>query len=218
MKSTESTEQNRDMEKGHVDASSNCADRTKEARGDWGSNKLVGRVQVVEIDESLFRRRRKYNRGRMLRGNAPRRQNNYGQVEDGPWIFGLVWHCPDGKNELHLFHVPRRDAATLLPIGKCCPRHCNQIRSVESLHQYWPARIHTWDSEPLWEPCRSCLWCWQGLTGDMTRQSWMNEWFILFPRNSNKTTKKRPTTAKHNKRPGNETHRHHGALTCALED
>ncbi len=102
------------MEKGHVDASSNCADRTKEARGDWGSNKLGGRGQVVEIDESLFRGRRKYNTGRMLRGNAlpPRRQNNYGQVEDGPWIFGLVWHRPDGKNELRLF---RRDA-TLLPI------------------------------------------------------------------------------------------------------
>ncbi len=45
-----------------------------------------------------------------------RHDNNYGQQVEGPWVFGLVWRRPEGKNELRLFRVQRRDADTLLPI------------------------------------------------------------------------------------------------------
>ena len=52
---------------------------------------MGGPEQIVQIDESLMRGRRKNNRGRLLRGNAfPAARQNYGRVIDGPWVFGLV--------------------------------------------------------------------------------------------------------------------------------
>ena len=51
----------------------------------------------VEIDESKFRRR-KYNRGRVV---------------DGHWVFGGMER---GSGDSFMVEVPRRDAATLLPI------------------------------------------------------------------------------------------------------
>ena len=76
---------------------------------------MGGAGQVVEIDESLFRGLRKYNRGRVLQGNGiqGRRPNNHGQRVEGPRVFGLL-HQATG--ELRLFHVEQRDAATLLPL------------------------------------------------------------------------------------------------------
>lgn len=63
--------------------------------------KMRGPEQIVQIDESLMRGRRKNNRGRLLRGNAfPAARQNYGRVIDGPWVFGLVWKRPDGKSDL----------------------------------------------------------------------------------------------------------------------
>ena len=62
----------------------------------------------VQIDESLFQGRRKYNRGRLLQGNhkpqesepivpdgttiteTNRSKRNYGNRVVGPWVFGLV--------------------------------------------------------------------------------------------------------------------------------
>lgn len=77
--------------------------------------RMGGPGHVVQIDESLFRGRRKYNRGRLLQadGVPGRMPNNHGQRVEGPWVFGLL-HA--GTGELRLFHVDRRDAATLLPL------------------------------------------------------------------------------------------------------
>lgn len=96
---------------------------------------------VVQIDECLLRGKRLYNRGRILRGDAniPREDieewnelnnetgqvmdpvRNYGRRISGPWIFGLA-ECFKNENgsyttkEVRLFHVERRNAATLIPI------------------------------------------------------------------------------------------------------
>ena len=77
--------------------------------------RMGGVGHVVQIDESLFRGRRKYNRGRMLQGDGipGRRPNNHNQRVDGPWVFGLLH---EATGELRLYHVEQRDAATLLPI------------------------------------------------------------------------------------------------------
>ena len=60
----------------------------------------------MQIDESLFRGRRKYNRGRYKTGDASRKETvrdlldaitsnntskkNYGNRVEGPWVFGMV--------------------------------------------------------------------------------------------------------------------------------
>ena len=77
--------------------------------------RMGGVGQIVQIDESLFRGRRKYQRGRLLLGDGipGRRQNNHGQRIEGPWVFGIL---DTGTGEIRLFRVERRDAATLLPI------------------------------------------------------------------------------------------------------
>ena len=77
--------------------------------------RMGGVGQVVQIDESLFRGRRKYNRGRVLQGDGVpgRRPNNHGQRVEGPWVFGLLLV---ESGELRLFRVEHRDAGTLLPI------------------------------------------------------------------------------------------------------
>ena len=96
---------------------------------------MGGPGDVVEIDESLFRGKRKYNRGRMLLGDqgaggaavggaggavggaiggaAGGGRRNYGRRIEGPWVFGLLLRR---TGELRLFRVERRDAATLLPL------------------------------------------------------------------------------------------------------
>lgn len=53
----------------------------------------------------------------MLQGNrVPSSRQNYRNSIVGPWVFGLVWLRPDGKKDLRMFHVIRRDEATLHPI------------------------------------------------------------------------------------------------------
>ncbi|CAN7974879.1 unnamed protein product, partial [Ixodes persulcatus] len=59
---------------------------------------LGGVGEVVQVDESLFRGKLKYNRGRLLAG------------DNGPWIVGLI---SDSTGELRLFEVKRRNRRTL---------------------------------------------------------------------------------------------------------
>ena len=64
-----------------------------------------------------MRGRRKNNIGRLLRGDAtPGARQNYGNRVVGPWVFGMVWKRADGVQEIRMFHVLRRDEATLRPI------------------------------------------------------------------------------------------------------
>ena len=85
------------------------------------SPKMGGIGKRIQIDESLFRGRRKYHRGRMLLGDldietaADRcsRRENYGDRVDGPWIFGMV---EEETNNIRMFHVEKRDACTLIPL------------------------------------------------------------------------------------------------------
>jgi len=78
---------------------------------------MGGPGEIVQIDESFMRGRRKYNRGRMLQGNrVPPARRNYGKQVVGPWVFGMVWKKPDGTVEKRFFHVLRRNRATLRPI------------------------------------------------------------------------------------------------------
>ncbi|KAE9539976.1 hypothetical protein AGLY_005228 [Aphis glycines] len=104
-------------------------------------SKLGGKDVIVQIDESLFKGKRKYNRGRLRCGdirpnevnendsddsddteednnsNNTVRAKNYGTRVSGPWVFGLS--CK--KNDIlerRLFIVEKRDKATLLPIIK----------------------------------------------------------------------------------------------------
>ena len=78
---------------------------------------MGGLGSICMIDESLLRGRRKYNRGRLLRGNRlPLARQNYGRAIAGPWIFGMVLRRDDGAQDLRMFHVLRRNRNTLRPI------------------------------------------------------------------------------------------------------
>jgi len=74
--------------------------------------KIGGPGVVVQIDESLFRGRRKNMTGRLLLGDRGRdaRRRNYGNRVDGPWIVGMI----DSNKNVRLFFVRDRSANTLL--------------------------------------------------------------------------------------------------------
>ncbi|ORD95451.1 hypothetical protein HERIO_2490 [Hepatospora eriocheir] len=83
------------------------------------SEKLGGPRKVVQIDESLFRGRRKYNRGRLFLDDFmesiddARRKINYGERVNGPWVFGMA---EQGSRKVKMFLVEKRDRDTLLPL------------------------------------------------------------------------------------------------------
>ncbi|CAF3700217.1 unnamed protein product [Rotaria socialis] len=87
------------------------------------ATQMGGVGKIVQIDESLFRGKRKYNRGRLLLGNLNNNNNNNFNVNvqnsssssDRPWVFGIAEPTEEG-HEVRFFHVARRDAATLIPI------------------------------------------------------------------------------------------------------
>ncbi len=78
---------------------------------------MGGPGETVYIDETFLQGRRKYNRGRILRGNrVPPARRNYGNALVGPWCFGLAWRRPNGKVDVRIFPVARRDRRTLKAI------------------------------------------------------------------------------------------------------
>jgi hypothetical protein len=76
--------------------------------------KIGGPNVVVQIDESLFRGKRKNMTGRLLLGDRGRdaRRANYGSRVDGPWIVGMI----DAQSRVRLFFVRDRSASTLIPL------------------------------------------------------------------------------------------------------
>jgi hypothetical protein len=101
--------------------------------------KLCGVGTRVQVDESLFRGRRKYNRGRLLCGDLDAetaddkifRGKNFGNRISGPWVVGLV---EEGTNNVLMFYVERRDAPTLIQIIKD-----NVYEKTTIVSDGWPA-------------------------------------------------------------------------------
>lgn len=102
-----------------------------------GRPKMKGTsANPIQIDEARFAGRRKYNRGRLLAGDAPPQSEdeeadisnsrNHGARIDGPWVFGLRQ-----GDDCRYFYVQRRDKATLLPIIKRECRSGSEIHSDE---------------------------------------------------------------------------------------
>ncbi len=86
--------------------------------------KMVGTSdQPVQIDESYFQGRRKYNRGRLLLGDkkaAMAQEKESGAKDDdadddeskGPWVFGLY----ERKDSIRFYLVENRKSSTLIPL------------------------------------------------------------------------------------------------------
>ena len=115
-----------------LDLKSLCEIGSKSTLVDWthyirektheyiSSDLLGGPDTIVQIDESLMRGRRKNNKGRYLLGDLidldPTRNSrrlNYGERENGPWVFGMI---QSGTRKMKMFYVPDRKESTLLPI------------------------------------------------------------------------------------------------------
>jgi hypothetical protein len=77
-------------------------------------SKIGGQGVIVQIDESLFRGKRKNQTGRLLLGDQGRdaRRRNYGNRVDGPWIVGMI----DASHRVRLFLVRNRSAEVLIPL------------------------------------------------------------------------------------------------------
>jgi hypothetical protein len=98
---------------------------------------MLGTAEVpIQIDESRFPGKRKYNRSKLLKGNrVPQSEDcdallennrNHGRKIDGPWVFGLKQGL-DCRN----FYVNRRDKETLVSITTRECAHGSVIHSDE---------------------------------------------------------------------------------------
>jgi len=95
--------------------------------------------EPIQIDEDRFAGKRKYNRGRLLRGNRVMQSEdsdallennrNHGSRIDGPCVFGLKQGL-----DCRYFYVNRCDEDTLIPI---IARECPQGSVIHS--NKWPA-------------------------------------------------------------------------------
>ncbi|KAF4527821.1 hypothetical protein B566_EDAN016305 [Ephemera danica] len=105
-------------------------------RRKWEVRAKLGNDELVQIDETLLRGKRKYNRGRLLSGDQQDREGedsdlesdetdslieilgrrNFGRQIAGPWVFGLCQRVADGVIDRRFFYVPDRTRATLLSI------------------------------------------------------------------------------------------------------
>lgn len=84
----------------------------------------------VQIDEAYFSGRRKYNRGRLRKGDIKPKgekeaqaeedcarvtsKRNYGNRVIGPWVFGIYW----SRNCVRFIVIPDRKGTTLIPLIK----------------------------------------------------------------------------------------------------
>ncbi|KAF0985517.1 hypothetical protein HZS_4990, partial [Henneguya salminicola] len=132
-----------------------------------GPSEETSRI-VIQLDESLLRGTRMYNRGRMLQANEAistddQREftkmqeggeevninRNFGKRIAGPRIFGMA-EChkqQDGSyklKEVRLYHVERRDANTLLPIIRD-----NFTPVSVGWSDQWPAYRRIWEEDGL---------------------------------------------------------------------
>jgi hypothetical protein len=98
--------------------------------------------EPIQIDESRFAGKRKYNHGRPLQGNcAPQSEDsdallennrNHGRRIDGPWVFGLKQGL-----DYRYFYVNRPDKKTLVPIITWeCAQGCHSFRRVAGLFYF----------------------------------------------------------------------------------
>ena len=97
-----------------------CDSIRQEVHNYIDSEVLGGPGSIVQIDESLFRGRRKNNKGRYLLSDIvdslpinPRRCNNYGDRLNGPWIFGMI---EKGTRNVKMYYVENRSAEVLIPL------------------------------------------------------------------------------------------------------
>jgi len=90
--------------------------------------------EQIQIDEAQFAGKRKYNRGRLLKGNrVPQSEDsdallennrNHSRRIDGPWVFGLKQGL-----DCRYFYVNHRDKETLVSI---ITRECAQGSVINS--------------------------------------------------------------------------------------
>lgn len=110
---------------------------------------IGGAGEVVQIDETFLRGRRKYNRGRIRLGDrVPCARRNYGNQVVGPWVFGMAWRRPDGLLDRRLFPVLRRNIPTLRPIvqntiAQGSTVHSDEWRAYHSLGTWGQYRHRT---------------------------------------------------------------------------
>jgi ISXO2-like transposase domain len=104
-----------------------------------------GLGEVIQVDESFMRGRRKNNVGRVMGGNAvPTARANYGNALVGPWVVGLVWKPNDGSPTRFRFAIVlRRNAGTMRRII---------TRYVAPGTMIWTDQWRAYRGIPTWGP------------------------------------------------------------------